>query len=384
MAGLRLWARAWRGWQLEHLEQRRPRWRRPWSSPKLDLLVRHHLTRLLIGKKVWTRLFRFHLLCILSTIQIGWMSNNSEQEWLALLESSLIFRSLIIVSGGLMFLLFTLLCLRCRRNRKCCCCFCCAMSPSASCEFPGQNWALSLFSFIFVQLFIFDIKLLFISSIISFLWAFLLSLFAYLLIFITFQCIRCFYLLWFYCYFRPRNTCQFPNTQLKFFTPVNCFSSLTLYIATFAQSYFDFCYYICWRHFKPDISDQPVIHSLAELSSQRQLHQAEPNIYLPLTTFLEQPMRHQQQQQLQQQEGYFIGAEVLLENAGLDYPEEPPPAYSELYPLPNVSNVEEEVEIESQQNRDQETSEMLSTENVERNVEADERQLSLTRRRSLT
>ncbi len=91
-----------------------------------------------------------------------------------------------------------------------------------------------------------------------------------------------------------------------------------------------------------------------------------------------------EQQQLQQQEGYFIGAEVLLENAGLDYPEEPPPAYSELYPHNPASVLREEIETESH-NRDQETSEMLSTENVADNVEVgEERQLSLTRRRSLT
>jgi hypothetical protein len=87
-----------------------------------------------------------------------------------------------------------------------------------------------------------------------------------------------------------------------------------------------------------------------------------------------------EQQQLQQQEGYFIGVEVLLENAGLDYPEEPPPAYSELYPHNPANILREEIETESH-NRDQETSEMLSTENVE---VGEERQLSLTRRRSLT
>jgi len=106
--------------------------------------------------------------------------------------------------------------------------------------------------------------------------------------------------------------------------------------------------------------DQPVIHSLAELSSQRHLHPAEQNIYLPLTTFLEQPIRDQQQRQQQhqhqQQEGYFIGAEVLLEGAGFDYPEEPPPAYSELFPPRSAESVPE-----SDSNRDHETSEMLST-----------------------
>lgn len=101
------------------------------------------------------------------------------------------------------------------------------------------------------------------------------------------------------------------------------------------------------------ILDQPVIHSLAELSTQRHLHPAEQNIYLPLTTFLEQPLRDQQH--VQQQEGYFIGAEVLLEGAGFDYPEEPPPAYNELFPQ-NSADAET-----ADPNRDQETSEMLST-----------------------
>lgn len=102
-------------------------------------------------------------------------------------------------------------------------------------------------------------------------------------------------------------------------------------------------------------SDQPVIHSLAELSTQRHLHPAEQNIYLPLTTFLEQPIRDQQQ--VQQQEGYFIGAEVLLEGPGLDYPEEPPPAYSELFPQNSASA---EMALEIDPSHDQETSEMLS------------------------
>ena len=101
-----------------------------------------------------------------------------------------------------------------------------------------------------------------------------------------------------------------------------------------------------------------MIHSLAELSSQRHLHPAEQNIYLPLTTFLEQPIRDQHQQQ--QQEGYFIGAEVLLEGAGLDYPEEPPPAYNELFPQGSTSaEIEASPEIAS--SRDHETSEMLSS-----------------------
>ena len=102
-----------------------------------------------------------------------------------------------------------------------------------------------------------------------------------------------------------------------------------------------------------------MIHSLAELSTQRHLHPAEQNIYLPLTTFLEQPIRDQQQlqQHHHQQEGYFIGAEVLLEGAGLDFPEEPPPAYSELFP---PASVEMEASPEIGSSRDHETSEMLS------------------------
>ena len=147
------------------------------------------------------------------------------------------------------------------------------------------------------------------------------------------------------------------------------------------------------------VSDQAIIHSLADLSSQRHLRPAEQNIYLPLTTFLEQPMRDgtqppvQQQQQIQ--EAYLIGAEVLLETGGgSDYPEEPPPAYSELFPHTSTSELdtvhEEDFETE-QQNRDlEETSEMLSTENrrsadvsnvdsIENNSE-DRRQLSLPRR----
>ena len=148
------------------------------------------------------------------------------------------------------------------------------------------------------------------------------------------------------------------------------------------------------------VSDQAVIHSLADLSSQRHLRPAEQNIYLPLTTFLEQPMRDGtqppvQQQQQQIQEAYLIGAEVLLETGGgSDYPEEPPPAYSELFPHTSTSELdtvhEEEFETE-QQNRDlEETSEMLSTENrhsadvsnvdsIENNSE-DRRQSSLPRR----
>jgi len=100
----------------------------------------------------------------------------------------------------------------------------------------------------------------------------------------------------------------------------------------------------------------------------------------------------QQQQQLQ--DAYLIGAEVLLETGGgSDYPEEPPPAYNELFPqtsTPELDTVHEE-EIESeQQNRDLETSEMLSTENRRTvdvsNVDSEEhnseerRQLSLPRR----
>ena len=45
-------------------------------------------------------------------------------------------RSLIIVSSGLLALLFVVLCLRLNRNRKWC--GCCPLSPSASCEFPGD------------------------------------------------------------------------------------------------------------------------------------------------------------------------------------------------------------------------------------------------------
>ena len=148
------------------------------------------------------------------------------------------------------------------------------------------------------------------------------------------------------------------------------------------------------------VSDQAVIHSLADLSSQRHLRPAEQNIYLPLTTFLEQPMRDGtqppvQQQQQQIQEAYLIGAEVLLETGGgSDYPEEPPPAYSELFPhtLPSELNTVREEEFETEQlNRDlEETSEMLSTENrhsadvsnvdsIENNSE-DRRQSSLPRR----
>ena len=148
------------------------------------------------------------------------------------------------------------------------------------------------------------------------------------------------------------------------------------------------------------VSDQAVIHSLADLSSQRHLRPAEQNIYLPLTTFLEQPMRDGtqppvQQQQQQIQEAYLIGAEVLLETGGgSDYPEEPPPAYSELFPhtLPSELDTAREEEFETEQlNRDlEETSEMLSTENrrsadvsnvdsIENNSE-DRRQSSLPRR----
>ena len=51
---------------------------------------------------------------------------------------------------------------------------------------------------------------------------------------------------------------------------------------------------------------------------------------------MEQPIRERDQTQQQQQltqEGYLIGGEVLLETGPpTDYPEEPPPAYNELYP----------------------------------------------------
>jgi hypothetical protein len=74
--------------------------------------------------------------------------------------------------------------------------------------------------------------------------------------------------------------------------------------------------------------------------------------------------REQRQQLPQQQEGYFIGAEVLLEGSGLDYPEEPPPAYSELFPQNEAAPGEAS-------NRDQETSEMLAAAADDDDADAD-------------
>ena len=76
--------------------------------------------------------------------------------------------------------------------------------------------------------------------------------------------------------------------------------------------------------------------SLVQLSSQRQRHpnDSEQNVYLPLTTFLDQPISQES----------AAGNEVRVTNVStdnsgrerlqrtLDFPEEPPPAYTDLFP----------------------------------------------------
>lgn len=112
-----------------------------------------------------------------------------------------------------------------------------------------------------------------------------------------------------------------------------------------------------------EFPDQPVIHSLADLSSQRHLHTTEQNIYLPLTTFLEQPIIiNNANQSAGPQETYLIGAEVLVEGGG-DFPEEPPPAYSELFPhaveLGQPASESETNQNDSDPSEQRETTEML-------------------------
>lgn len=76
--------------------------------------------------------------------------------------------------------------------------------------------------------------------------------------------------------------------------------------------------------------------SLVQLSSQRQRHQneSEQNVYLPLTTFLDQPIS-QDSSHLSANREINISADYTPRQAyqhAADFPEEPPPAYNDLFP----------------------------------------------------
>ena len=76
--------------------------------------------------------------------------------------------------------------------------------------------------------------------------------------------------------------------------------------------------------------------SLVQLSSQRQRHQneSEQNVYLPLTTFLDQPIS-QDSSHLSADREINISADYTPRQAyqhATDFPEEPPPAYNDLFP----------------------------------------------------
>ena len=80
--------------------------------------------------------------------------------------------------------------------------------------------------------------------------------------------------------------------------------------------------------------------SLVQLSSQRQRHpnDSEQNVYLPLTTFLDQPISHEFNNATNEVRG--TEARPTTSNTTRrerrqftpDFPEEPPPAYNDLFP----------------------------------------------------
>ena len=109
-----------------------------------------------------------------------------------------------------------------------------------------------------------------------------------------------------------------------------------------------------------ELPEQHQPRSLAELNRQRHMRETESNIYLPLTTFLDQPMQQESQQQHQvqhpqlpaysqgdphphlQQERQQATMEV---GRGLPPPEEPPPAYDDLFPAENHTQTLPEIRV---------------------------------------
>ena len=91
--------------------------------------------------------------------------------------------------------------------------------------------------------------------------------------------------------------------------------------------------------------------SLVELNRQRHLRETESNIYLPLTTFLDQPMHQGGQQPQPQPHQYPQGHQQTTEvsrGRGLPPPEEPPPAYDDLFPENHVQVAAHAPEVQVQ------------------------------------
>ena len=76
--------------------------------------------------------------------------------------------------------------------------------------------------------------------------------------------------------------------------------------------------------------------SLVQLSSQRQRHlnDTEQNVYLPLTTFLDQPISQENSNanEIRENDPSNNYSRVARRPTTTDFPEEPPPAYNDLFP----------------------------------------------------
>lgn len=76
--------------------------------------------------------------------------------------------------------------------------------------------------------------------------------------------------------------------------------------------------------------------SLVQLSSQRQRHlnDTEQNVYLPLTTFLDQPISQENSNanEIRENDSSNNYSRVARRPTTTDFPEEPPPAYNDLFP----------------------------------------------------
>ena len=79
-----------------------------------------------------------------------------------------------------------------------------------------------------------------------------------------------------------------------------------------------------------ELPEQHQPRSLAELSRQRHLREPESNVYMPLNTYLDQ--RNGRGRAYEEGPHHHTESTLQGRNLHIDLPEEPPPAYEELFP----------------------------------------------------